>query len=213
MSTATMRRWRIVVAGVAALLPPRLLAAQTPRDAEPGHQSIEFHGLVSTSISVNFNQPPSRTNQFRVFDYDDRDFRLDLVELVVQRPVARRGDVGFRVDFTAGSVSRVVASRGLFRDSAGSAQDLDLHQAFVSFVAPLGRGVRLDAGKFITALGIEVIEGYDGWNDNATHSFLFGYAIPFTHTGLRVSYSISPVVTTMLMVANGWDVVQDNNGG
>jgi hypothetical protein len=209
-----MRLLRILAAGVAALLSPRLLAAQAPPPIpEPGHQAIDFHGLVSTSFSYNFNEPASRTNQFRVFDYDDDNFRIDLVELVVQRPVTAPGDFGFRVDFTAGAVSRIVASRGLFRDTSGEGQDIDLHQAFVSFVAPLGSGLRLDAGKFITGLGYEVIEGYDGWNDNATHSFLFGYAIPFTHTGVRASYSFSPVVSTMLMVANGWDDVEDNNRG
>jgi len=209
-----MRVVRILAAGVAVVLSPRLVAAQAPPShPEPGHQAIEFHGLVSTSFSYNFNEPASRTNQFRVFDYDDDAFRVDLVELVVQRPVAAPGDFGFRVDFTAGAVSRVVASRGLFRDTSGEGQDIDFHQAFVSFVAPIGAGLRFDAGKFITGLGYEVIEGYDGWNDNATHSFLFGYAIPYTHTGVRASYGFSPAVSAMLMVANGWDDVEDDNRG
>ena len=209
-----MRRWRILAAGVAALLSPRLLAAQAPApNPEPGHQTIELHGLVSTSFSFNLNRPPSRTNQFRVFDYDDDAFRIDLVELVVQRPIAAPGDVGFRVDFTAGAVSRIVAARGLFRDTSGEGLDIDFHQAFVSFIAPVGSGLRLDAGKFITGLGYEVIEGFDGWNDNSSHSFLFGYAIPYTHTGIRASYSLSPAVAAMVMVANGWDDVQDNNRG
>jgi Putative beta-barrel porin-2, OmpL-like. bbp2 len=204
---------RILVAG-AALLLPRLLAAQAPAQrADSGLRAIEFHGLVSTSFSYNLNEPSSRTNQLRVFDYDDDAFRIDEVELAVQRPAAAAGEFGFRVDFTAGALSRIVASRGLFRDTTGEGQDIDLHQAFVTFVAPLGGGLRLDAGKFITGLGYEVIEGWDGWNDNATHSFLFGYAIPFTHTGVRASYSLSPVLSAMVMVANGWDDVQDNNRG
>jgi len=208
-----MRLSRIVAAGVAALLLPRLLAAQAPANSEAGHQAVEFHGLVSTSYSFNLNQPPSRINQLRVFDFDDVDFRVDLVELVVQRPAASPGDVGFRVDFTAGPVSRIVASRGLFRDTTGEGQDMDLHQAFVTFVVPVGGGLRLDAGKFITSLGYEVIEGYDGWNDNATHSFLFGYAIPFTHTGVRASYGLSPAVSTVVTLTNGWDDVDDDNRG
>jgi len=209
-----MRVLRILAAGVAAVLSPRLLAAQaSPPAADTGRAAVEFHGLVSTSYSYNLNLPPSRTNQLRVFDTDDAEARLDVVELVVQRPSSAPWEAGFRVDFTAGAVSRVVASRGLFRDSAGEGQDIDLHQAFVSVVVPLGSGLRVDAGKFVTGLGYEVIEGFDGWNDNASHSFLFGYAIPFTHTGLRVSYAISPVLSTMLMVANGWDDVRDNNSG
>lgn len=83
----------------------------------------------------------------------------------------------------------------------------------MSVLVPLGSGLRVEAGKFVTGLGYEVIEGFDGWNDNATRSFLFGYAIPFTHTGLRASYVLSPVVSTMVMVANGWDDVRDNNSG
>ena len=97
--------------GGAAVTP----AARRPGPAahpEPGHQAIEFHGLVSTSFSYNLNRPASRTNQFRVFDYDDDAFRIDLVELVVQRPVTAPGDFGFRVDFTAG---RGVEGRGLAR--------------------------------------------------------------------------------------------------
>ena len=207
-----MRSLRILAAGVGLCL-PRLLAGQTAAGATPAPPAIEVHGFVSTSFSYGFNQPPPRANQFRVFDFDDDMFRIDEIELVALHAAAAPGDLGFRVDFTAGAVSRVAASRGLFRDSTGEGQDIDVHQAFVSWVAPLGRGLRLDAGKFVTGLGYEVIEGYDGWNDNATHSFLFGYAIPFTHTGVRASYALSPAVTAMLMVANGWDDVQDNNRG
>jgi hypothetical protein len=36
-------------------------------------------------------------------------------------------------------------------------------------------------------MGYEVGEGPDGYNDNASHSFLFGWAIPITHTGLRIT--------------------------
>ena len=46
-----------------------------------------------------------------------------------------------------------------------------------------GGRLQVDAGKFVTPLGYEVIEGWDGYNDNASHSFLFGYAIPFTLEG------------------------------
>src|SRR5262249_46734740 len=87
--------------------------------------------------------------------------------------------------------------------TGASAEDIDLQQC--------GSGLRIDVGKFVTHHGYEVIEGYDGWNDNATHSFLFGFAIPFTHTGARATYGFSKRLTGMLMVVNGWDVAEDNN--
>jgi hypothetical protein len=107
----------------------------------------------------------------------------------------------------------VAASRGLFRDpDTGEAHHYDLHQLFVSWVAPVGKGLRLDVGKFVTPFGYEVIEGYDGYNDNQTRSLLFGWAIPFTHTGLKATYPLSPKVSGTLVVVKGWDDWDDNNG-
>ncbi len=151
-------------------------------------------------------------NRLRVFDFDDNTFALDLFELVAQKSAAGPSESGFRVDIAAGSsIPRVAASAGLFRDDAGVGQDIDLQQAFATYVAPLGSGLRIDAGKFVTSHGYEVIDGYDGWNDNASRSFLFGYAIPFTHVGARATYAFSPRVSGQVMLVNGWDVARDNN--
>src|SRR5215831_12092066 len=173
---------------------------------------VALNGFLASSYSYNFNRPASGTNQLRVFDFDDNTFKLDVFELVAQKPAARPRDAGFRVDLTLGSsIPRVTAASGLFRDETGKAEDVDVHQAFASWIAPVGSGLRLDFGKFITHHGYEVIEGYDGWNDDATRSFLFGYAIPFTHLGARAAYTASSRATFMAMVVNGWDVARDNN--
>jgi len=60
-------------------------------------------------------------------------------------------------------------------------------------------------------MGYELIEGYDGYNDNYSRSILFGYAIPFTHTGIKASYAFSSKVAAMVEVVNGWDLLRDNN--
>ncbi len=189
---------------------PRLAAAAGPAPTWPSE--VTLNGFLSTSYSYNFNRPASATNQFRVFDFDDNTFKIDVLELVVQKPVSRPRESGFRADVDFGSsIPRVTASAGLFRDAGGNAEDVDLQQAFASYVAPLGSGLRFDMGKFITGHGYEVIEGHDGWNDNVTRSILFGYAIPFTHVGVRASYAFTPRLSGLMMVVNGWDVARDNN--
>ena len=208
------RPWRAaillsaVLAGVCASMPRRCAGDPVTTTAP----TISFDGFFSASYSYNFNRPASGTNQFRVFDVDDNTYKLDVIELVMQKPVARPREAGVRVDLTVGgSIPRVTAASGLFRDASGQAEDIDLQQAFASWIAPAGSGLRLDLGKFVTHFGSEVIQGYDGWNDEATRSFLFGYAIPFTHVGVRASYTASPKVNLMAMVVNGWDVARDNN--
>lgn len=205
------------------LLLPLLLASAAARAQSPAatpsptptpwYQEIAVNGFVSTTYSYNFNRPASGTNGYRVFDFDDNSIKLDVAELVIQKAVAKPGDVGFRVDAVAGgSIPRVSAASGLFRDPAtGRAQDFDLQQALVSWIAPVGNGLRLDLGKFVTSHGYELIEGYDGFNDNATRSILFGYAIPFTHTGLKASYAFSDAISANFQIVNGWDNAKDNN--
>src|SRR5262245_27401668 len=78
---------------------------------------INFDAFLSSTYSYNFNRPASGTNQFRVFDFDDNTFKVDVVELVAQRPVVKPRDSGFRLDLTVGSsIPRVTAAAGLFRD-------------------------------------------------------------------------------------------------
>ena len=180
----------------------------------PWYQQVAFNAFLSASWSYNVNNPASRTNQFRVFDVDDASVRLDVVELVFQKTATKANEIGFRVDLTAGaSIPRMTASAGLFRDEDGVAGDFDIHQVYATYVAPVGRGLKLDVGKFITPVGYEVIEGYDGYNDTVSRSFLFGYAIPYTHTGVRMSYTFSDRISALVFLANGWDNAVDNNRG
>ena len=174
---------------------------------------VTLNGLLEGSYGYNFNRPDSGTNGYRVFDFDDNTFKLDVFELVAQKPALHPRESGFRIDLALGSsIPRASAAAGLFHDSTGT-EDIDLQQAYASWVAPLGTGLRLDFGKYVSHVGYEVIQGYDGWNDNITRSFLFGYAIPHTHVGARATYAISDRISLMGTLVNGWDVARDNNRG
>jgi hypothetical protein len=174
-------------------------------------EGITINGFASASYSWNFNQPPDNKTLFRSFDDDHNSFRLDGVQLLVQKAAANRGDIGFKIDLTAGAIARVSAARGLFRDVETSKPiDFDVKQAYVSWIMPLGRGLRLDVGKFVTLVGYELIDGYEGINDNFSRSWLFTYG-PFTHTGVKLSYAFTDTFTATVMLVNGWDNVVDNN--
>ncbi len=172
----------------------------------PWYETIIINGFVSSGYSYNFNKPDGMKNQFRVFDIDDNSMKVDVLELSVKKDATVPGEAGFRFDIVTGSsIPKISRSNGL------NSGDLDLQQMYIGYLAPIGSGIRLDAGKFITHMGYELIEGYDGYNDNASRSFLFGYAIPFTHTGIRAAYQIVDPLSLTLMLTNGWDNAIDNN--
>jgi hypothetical protein len=213
---AKSQRTEIVGASVAQAdstkSPPKTLtdsAAATTKAATTlpkWFDEIAVNAFVSTAYEYNGNRPTTGTSSYRVFDFIDNSFNLDVAELVVQIAPTKPNDAGFRVDFAAGnSIPQVTKSQ----DQAVA--QFDLQQLFVSYIAPVGSGLRFDFGKYVTHLGYELIEGYDGYNDNYSRSILFGYAIPFTHTGAKASYAFSSKVSAMVEVVNGWDLVRDNN--
>lgn len=181
---------------------PAAPAAAAEPKPKPWYEDLSLNAFVSAGFLYNLNQPSTKLSTLRVFDAPDNTFTIGVAELTVQKAVAAPSDVGFRVDLDFGGT--IPPSTVSFGDLPGN---FDLRQGFVSWVAPVGSGLRLDVGKFVTHNGSEVIEGWDNYNDNYSRSFLFNYAIPFTHTGAKVSYTLSPQVSLMAMVANGWDSV------
>jgi hypothetical protein len=194
---------------------PASAQAAGATDARPWWRGITTDGFMSFSYTYNDNVPANRINQFRVFDFNDDEPQLDVAELVIQHAIREPKQLGFRFDLMAGSgVPKVIAAYGLFRNmSTGVAHNVDIPQLFVSYIVPVGKGLRLDAGKYATHMGYEVIGGYDGYNDNFSRGFIFGYGIPFTHTGLKATYAFTGRVTAMVSICNGWDDFKRLNNG
>jgi hypothetical protein len=160
---------------------------------------VDISGFVDAYYSENFAQPTSRTNKLRNFDIPENQFNLSLAEVVFQK---KAEPVGFRLDADYGSANDIV------QPGVSSTASL-LQQAYLTVVVPLGSGLTIDAGKFVTSMGYEVIESKD--NSNYSRSLLFAWAIPYYHTGVRIGYTFSPTFAATLHIVNGWNSVIDNN--
>ena len=178
-------------------------------------QTITANGFLSLSYGYNANQPYDRLNQFRVFDFNNNEPQLDMAQLVIQRTVEKPNQFGFRVNMIAGSgVPEVTAAYGMFRScQTGVAHHFDIPELYVSYDLPVGKGLRFDAGKMASHLGSEIIGGYDGYNDEFSRGFIFGFGVPFTYTGVKATYAFTPKVTGMVVLVNGWDEFQRYNHG
>ncbi len=180
-------------------------AGLTPDDLKKAlGMSLYFQG----GYTYNGNASMGDVNDLRVFDKKANSFMLDLAEIVFAKdPTASA--IGYKIKIAAGETAKYIHSTGMV-SSAGD-DPFDITEAYVSYLAPLGKGLRFDYGKFVTYHGAEVIEAID--NPNYSRSFLFNYAIPFTHTGLKMSYVFTDAVSASLHIVNGWDNSTDNNSG
>ncbi|MBI5102906.1 MAG: porin [Nitrospirae bacterium] len=156
--------------------------------------------------NYNFESPDPSENDLRVFDHKANSFTFDLAQIIFAKD-APVGGAGYKLKLSAGETAKFIHSRGL-----GKADDeFDLTEAYITYMAPVGKGLKLQFGKFVTMHGAEVIEARD--NLNYSRSLLFNYAIPFTHTGLMAGYALSDQVSANLYLVNGWDNTDDNNKG
>lgn len=174
---------------------------------------VTVSGFVDTTWNYNFNSPDTLTNRARVFDAAADTIDMSAAELVFYKAPTEQERVGFRTDLYFGTDSEVIGSAGL-----GTTDDeFDLEQAYVEMLVPTSNviaganDINLKVGKFVTLAGFEVIESKDNWN--ISRGLLFGYAIPFTHTGVRGTYVFDNGWDLALGVNNGWDIVDDTNTG
>lgn len=168
-------------------------------------QAISISGFIDAYYSKNIASPASRTNKLRNFDIPENQINLSLAEIVLQK---KASPIGFRADIDYGTANDVVQGIAPYGTVPYSTLT-NVQQAFLTAVIPVGEGLTADVGKFVTHMGYEVIESKDNWN--YSRSLLFAWAIPYFHTGLRLTYPFSDKFTAALHVVNGWNSVIDNN--
>jgi len=172
-----------------------------------GLQGVQLSGFVDTAFGYNFNEPNSFRNTLRVFDTEASGFTPHNAQLVLAKPVDESSPVGFKTALMFGEDAEVVG--GVTTGFGATGNELEIQQAYVEYLAPIGNGLDVKAGKFATLHGAEVIESIDNWN--YSRSFLFGFAIPFTHTGIRATYPLSEALSVTTGFSQGYDLVDEGN--
>ena len=180
-----------------------------PSAAEPNwYEDLDLNALVSVAVIHNFavNRPLAGVNIARLFDRDNDSIKIDLATVAIGSEPDGPGKAGFRLDIAHGQVVPAVIG--------GS--DIALQQAFVSYIAPWGSGLRFDVGTFLSRIGAETIDNFDSFdktNDTYSRSLLFGAAPPEL-TGGRIAYRFGDFLDLKLLVVNGWQPnIIDNNTG
>jgi len=162
------------------------------------------NGLVDGYYSFNFDSPGNRISGLRLFDNETNQFALNLIELGLDKTPESTSRLGYDFTLAFGNAINVVNSA----DPGGLGFAQYLKSAYASYLAPVGKGLTLTFGKFVTPVGAEVIESNKNWN--YSRSLLFNYAIPFYHFGLSAGYTFNDKYTLTGYVVNGWNNLVDN---
>jgi hypothetical protein len=157
-------------------------------------------GYTSASIASAVGTPGGSFITGRVFDTLNQQIQFHTFNL----QAAYTGPIGFKVEANFGDDANVINSYPKAVYAPGTA--IDITQAYVSLTSGQFTGI---VGKFETLAGAEVIESPSDMN--FSRSILFGFAVPFTHTGGRLTWAMNPTISFVAGANNGWDTTWQHN--
>ncbi|MDG2306361.1 MAG: outer membrane beta-barrel protein [Candidatus Binatia bacterium] len=177
------------------------------------NRDLKISSGLSTSFQWDFNEPSNYKVPFRFNTTHSRYF-VDLFQLSLgYRAEPEPGDFGGQIVFDAGRLARREKSdwngSGVVPDTWWENKSAALQQAFAVYNVPIGNGLTLKGGKFVTLNGNEAIEPWA--NPTYSRSYLFTWAAPYTHTGGYATYPVTDMVSLTAGGVIGWDNVFDNN--
>jgi putative OmpL-like beta-barrel porin-2 len=187
---------------------PSAAPSPTPSPS-PTPRPWQASGFVAASYNSSSLGPGTNGFSFanggasRVFDTISNQPMLNAINV----QLVKNGTLSGKLELTAGTTANVIASYPYANNPNPLQTAFDVTQAYLGYTSGLFTVI---GGKFATLAGAEVIE--DPANMNVSRSILFGYAIPFTHTGARLTYSPSSLISLIAGVNNGWDNLKGPGG-
>jgi len=164
---------------------------------------------LDTYYEYNFNHPVGRVNLLRAYDVLSNEFSLNQADLVFDHPpdLSAGHRWGGRLDLQFGQATDTLQGN----PSNEPRPDIyrNIFQVYGTYVAPLGKGLNIDFGKWGSSLGVE--GNYTKDQMNYSRSFWFGL-LPFYHMGLRATLPINDRFAANYWVVNGTNQVEAVNG-
>lgn len=172
---------------------------------------LSFGGFLDTSYQWSSNNP-KRPNDIsgRYFDKDHDRWVFNYLHLFVEKPEKDWG-VGFRVSGDFGRGGELLREATLWGKTLHREPSAELREAYLTTTIPVGEGIGVKGGLFVTTLGTEILPNPGAYNDNFSRSLLFNYAIPLRHLGMLFTYPVLKTLSVNAGVVTGWDNPRDNN--
>jgi hypothetical protein len=158
--------------------------------------------------AYNFNHPYGRVNLLRAFDVLSNVISLNQADLIFEHApdVAAGKRIGMRLDLQFGQATETL--QGNPANEPRPEIYRNIFQAYGTYVAPVGRGLTIDFGKWGSSLGFE--NNYTKDQINYSRSYWFNF-LPFYHMGVRANYPVNSKLAVNYWVVNGTNQSEPTN--
>ncbi|HWP59165.1 MAG TPA: outer membrane beta-barrel protein [Candidatus Acidoferrales bacterium] len=172
---------------------------------------IKIGGYLDTSYTWSSNHPKSPRNiSYRYFDKDHNKIVFNDFHVAIEKPEKDWG-VGFKISGDFGRTGELLREATFWGPGLRKEPSAELREAYLTATIPIGEGIGVKGGLFVTTLGTEILLNPGAYNDNISRSFLFNFAIPLRHLGVLFSYPLLKTLTVTAGPVTGWDNPHDTN--
>ena len=193
----------------AAAAPPVSLVTGDDRKILDFLRNTTINVGVDTYYGYNFNDPVGRVNLLRAYDVLSNEFSLNQASLIFEHApnVSEGRRWGGRLDLQYGQATDTL--QGNPSNEPRPQIYRNIFQAYGTYVAPVGKGLNIDFGKWGSSLGLEGNYSKDQFNYSRSYWFDF---LPFYHMGLRASFLLNDRFSLNYWIVNGTNQVEATNG-
>jgi len=178
-------------------------------------ESVEFGGWVSASYWWNTNEPVDGANLVapgvglagggpntgtfgtaNTFNPDHNTFQLDQLWFEMAKPATAESRGGFGADIVMGKTADLLTGSSMQYLTSGlgvpnvqsNGNDVAVFQAYAEYLAPLGPGLNIRAGRYATHIGAEVPQTTH--NFNISRSLVWSILQPVNDVGVWSSMEL-----------------------
>lgn len=169
------------------------------RSIASGASQWEVGSFVDAAYLLNFNFPPNHTFRSRSTTPRVNELDLNMAGLSFRKDANASSRWGAELLVHAGEDAKEFGFANNAPKVGASDQLRHFGSANVSYLAPVGNGLRIQAGLFNSLIGYESLYSKD--NANYTRAWVSDYS-PYLMFGVNASYPITQELTGTVFVIN-----------
>lgn len=190
------------------LLPASQMSAPDQQAQNPVGSEWQYGGFIDAAYLWDFNDPANHLFRSRGTTYKVNEPILNMTAAYIRKIANESSRWGFELTAQAGQDTRVFGFSATAPDLAGATALRHLGPTDVSYLAPVGKGLTLQAGIFPSLIGYDSLYAKDNFNYTRPWGADF---TPYLMLGANASYPLTERVTLTTFVVNGYWHLADAN--
>ena len=191
-----------------------VVAQEEHADEQQPHHEWQYGGFVDLAYPLDFNHPENRLFRSRGTAFHTDGVWLNMAAAYVRKKPSAASRWGVELTAQAGKDDEVFGFSATAPNIAGNKFLRHLGPTNVSYLAPVGKGLTLQAGIFNSLVGYDSLYAKDNFNYTRPWGADF---TPYFMMGANASYPFTEKLTGTFFLVNGyWHLARANsapNGG